>query len=161
MPSPLRVWEMYVRMCVPVHVLCIDVLCMTREQTRPAHRSRIRVAVRRTLALGHRDALEAVRRLGVATLRLAEAFFLVLRTAGACPQSMKNSMVCAPVPTWLQNKSGGARQHLGAFAHRVLAWALRPVPLRRGWLFNTCNRGSLCSTPPPVPGPPPHGPWTF
>lgn len=49
---------------------------------RRASVSGIRVAVRQTLALGHRDALEAVWRLGVATLRLSEAFLLVLRTAG-------------------------------------------------------------------------------
>ena len=65
------------------------------------------VAVRHTLALGHRDALEAVRRLGVATLRLSEAFLLILRTAGhGRRESVRRLSMCGPCVS-----------HLSAFAH--------------------------------------------
>jgi hypothetical protein len=63
--------------------------------------------VRHTLALGHRDALEAVRRLGVATLRLSEAFLLILRTAGhGRRESVRRLSMCGPCVS-----------HLSAFAH--------------------------------------------
>ena len=51
------------------------------------------------------------------------------------------------------------RRTLRRPAHPSGAPATNPSTLEQPLL--PLIRGSLCSTPPSVPGPPPHGPWTF